>query len=276
MRTQRTTPQVNERKATPKSWLAFSLIELLVVISIIGVLASVTLPAFKGFGKSISVDAAVRQTLVDLAFARQTALTTRSTVLMLFVSGDDSMFDSPLTDDGQFRSYALFATGSVGDQPGRPTRKFLTEWRSLPEGMVFLPSKLRKERYRTDLAPTNRSLPYMRMPIHVGGDLVRNPPDFHLNRPELVTTVEQNGTDVWVTNYLSFPYIAFRPDGGLYYGFDESISIGQGSVFTIGSGNNRELDVIVSTNEPVQHIHINALTGRADVAPLQFGALASQ
>ena len=263
-------------KTTAISRCAFSLIELLVVISIIGVLASITLPAFKGFGKSISVDAAVRQTLGDLALARQTALTTRSTVLMVFASADRSMFGSPLTDNGQLRSYALFATGSVGDQPGRPTRQFITEWRTLPDGMMFLPHKLRRGVYRSDLAATNRSLPYMREQVRVGGARLKNLPDFHLNRPELVSTIEQNGSDVWVTNYLSFPYIAFRPDGGLFYGFDESISIGQGSIFTVGSGDSRELDVIVNTNEPVQHIHINALTGRADVEPLQFGELASR
>lgn len=253
----------------------FSLLELLVVIVIIGVVAGFTIPALKGFGSSVSVDSAVRQFMSDLALARQSALTTRSTVLMLFTSRDPEMLASPLTDEAPLQSYALYAMGSVGDQPGRPRRQFLTEWRSLPDGILFDPNKLRKQPFIAQQGATNRALPYMETPVIINGAPLSQTPNFHTQRVPLVTTVEQNGSDIWVTNHIAFPYLAFRPDGGLFYGFDETITLVKGSIFTLGEGASRVLDIIVNTNEPPKRIHINALTGRAEVEPEIFGVVAA-
>lgn len=264
------TPTTTEQNAR-ESRGGFSLLELLVVIVIIGIVAGFTIPALKGFGSSVTVDSAVRQFLSDLALARQSALTTRSTVLVLFSSSDPEMLISPLTDEAPLQSYALYAMGSVGDQPGRPRRQFITEWRSLPDGMLFDPVKLRRQPFISGQGATNRALPYMELPVVVNGTPLAQTPGFHTQRVPLVTTVEQNGSDVWVTNLLAFPYLAFRPDGGLFYGFDETITLVKGSIFTLGEGNARALDVIVNTNEPPKRIHINALTGRAEVQPEVFG-----
>jgi prepilin-type N-terminal cleavage/methylation domain-containing protein len=64
--------------------LAFTLIELLVVLAIMGALAALAVPAFKGLGASNAFTAAQRQVVDDLKFARQLAIKNRSTVYMVF------------------------------------------------------------------------------------------------------------------------------------------------------------------------------------------------
>ena len=137
---------------------AFTLIELLVVLAIIGALAAVTIPAFKGFGQSGSFTAAQRQMLDDLTYARQLAVKNRATVYVLFAPTNtylqQTVFSSlspatfgtfprealtSLTNllHGQYASYALYTQRRVGEQPGVERPRYLTEWRTLPQGVIF-------------------------------------------------------------------------------------------------------------------------------------------
>src|SRR5205807_8842575 len=64
---------------------AFTLIEMLVVIGIIGILAAIGLPAMKGIGQANVMAAANRQMLDDLTYARFRAISDRTKVYMVFV-----------------------------------------------------------------------------------------------------------------------------------------------------------------------------------------------
>ena len=131
---------------------AFTLIELLVVITIIGLMARVALPALKGMNKSNSMITAQRQLLDDMAFARHSAIANRTDVYVVFIPpwiATDAIFNKPVSIDGRINSlytnlyqgqnntYAILTLRSVGDQPGQPTPRYLTDWRTLPKG-VFI------------------------------------------------------------------------------------------------------------------------------------------
>ena len=64
---------------------AFTVLEMLVVITIIGFLAALALPHLPGMTKANAMTTALQQLLSDTALARQLALSHRTTVYMVFV-----------------------------------------------------------------------------------------------------------------------------------------------------------------------------------------------
>lgn len=157
---------------------AFTLIELLVVLAIIGALATLSMPVFKGFGQSNTLAAAERQMIDDLGLARQYAIKNRATVYMVFLATDalpkgvgtvnpvgppatkvnfEELYNQVRTLNttlgaraytntlyaltnafaSVYNGYAIYAETSLGEQPGNLKRRYLTEWRTLPDGVVF-------------------------------------------------------------------------------------------------------------------------------------------
>jgi len=130
---------------------AITIIELLVVIAIIALLATVSVPAIRGLTRSNLISSANRQLLDDIALARQRAINERSIVRVVFVPLDvrtdiklntgerDRKMITNLWTGAQTR-YALYAERSAGDQPGQHHPRYLTPWRTLPDG-VFIPER---------------------------------------------------------------------------------------------------------------------------------------
>lgn len=270
-RTPHRTPPTPPRRAR-----AFTLIELLIVIAIVGVLAATSIPAIRSLTQTNTEASAERQILDDLALARQLAINNRRTVYVVFVPPTVSDHFARLAASAnpdrqreelllrslfarQFTSYALFSQRSVGDQPGRGRPRYLSDWKDLPDGLLFLTNRFIElgraqwEAASTSLAVTNRPLPHGTFPFPTAD----SPP-------------------------IRAPYIAFDPRGQLHYDdgwspaiFGEALTISRGSIFYSRNAEGAvdiagAADIAIAPPGNRVDVLVNWLTGRAQVLEHQM------
>jgi hypothetical protein len=252
--------------------VAFTLVELLVVISLIIALAAIALPSLKGLTQSNITGGALQQLADDLSEARLRAINGRGTVYVAFVPPDVTRRSwGNLSPDqrkqlmeavkGQYSAYIMFARRNLGDQPGAENPRYLSEWRHLPQGIFIATNKLFSiarsewENWPMNNA-TNRPFYYMDIPFPTA-----------TNAPIPMPTIAFD----YRGRLLSSPHDSqapFRKDF-------EFIQITQGSIILGRDADNNVLmtpaEIIEqprgnTTNNPV--IQIDPLTGRAQVVAI--------
>lgn len=279
---------------------AFTLIELLMVVAIIGILAVVGIPAISGLTRSNKSAVATSQLAGDLKLARNRAIAERTTVYVVFVSTNFTGLALSAPVDGssvpprptqadlallarnqrltekllnqKYTSYALYAERRVGDQPGRPSAKYITPWKSLPEGSFVAAREFTRLASAQDWKNTpigDRPLPYGQFPFPSD---TADCPSF----PMPYIAFNHLGQMV-VPTYFAPNLSPDVPVPGLPE--DEIIRVAQGSIFYPRDGSTGKLvnETVGDPYQPAeltevppgssdnQWVRVNWLTGRAQI-----------
>ncbi len=236
-------------------------------MAIIGLLATIGLPALKGFGKGTGMAGAQRQLLDDLALARLRAISGRTTVYMLFVPPGitahltdlNQAWITPAERDrwarqltnlitGQYTAYALVTKRTVGDQPGQENPRYISDWKRLPQGILFATNKFNL---------INPTQPISDPP------LVGYPAEYRHYFDTNAFPFPASRSPLW-----TLPYIGFDAQGQLLRGRDELIPLAEGSIFFKGPGGylpSPDVSIKPPNNFTNHFMRVNWLTGRASV-----------
>jgi prepilin-type N-terminal cleavage/methylation domain-containing protein len=259
---------------------AFTILELMIVIGIIGLMAAIALPHLSGFTKANAMTAATRQLLDDVGLARQRALVNRSMVCMVFLPANfwtndtTQLLNQQITNlaGHQYSAYALISMRTVGDQPGVSNVHYLTDWKYLPQGVYISPFHFTNSPgYSTWVSTTNTTIGTTGLS---NGWLVAA---FQTNIPFPFPSTFNN-----TSNYL--PYIGFSANGQLITNADQYIMLTSGSIFSpldpvsglpqVLTPPQQNVSIVEtppgnSVNNP-NLIHIDWLTARARIERNQF------
>jgi prepilin-type N-terminal cleavage/methylation domain-containing protein len=267
---------------TSRAPRAFTLLELLTVITIMGLIAALAAPTLRALKPNAKV-AATRDLLDAVGRARQLAISQRTTVYMVFLPTNlpSYLVSASVTNswntndlnaamsllDKQLTGYAYVSLRSVGDQPGASHPRYLSSWRTLPQGAYIPPGKFDSilTFTNTDLVPGNQWIPG-RLKVPPFSQPTNNIP----NIPFPLETTRPP--------YIPLPYIAFDGMGQLVSGTPgqpEYIPVSEGSV-SIARDSNTKMALVgqsstvreLPSGNTLQNyslVYIDRLTGRARV-----------
>jgi prepilin-type N-terminal cleavage/methylation domain-containing protein len=285
---------------------AFTLLELMVVIVIMGLLAAIGLPAIRGMNKSNGLTAADRQLLDDINYARQRAMADHTSVYMVFVPPSVVTWTVPTAPalsqqmnnlyGGQYTTYALLSLRSVGEQPGRSTPRYLTGWRTLPGGIYIATNKFIANGSTGGLVPTffynNANRPEFPFPVATNFATAKTDfglPHFGFNYlgqliyrsnsvDHLVYTQGDAGTHMYIPLAQGSLFFQHNPDGTYAAQAPDVAETVPNNAYYQNYNSTNALGGVALPASPnpldaqksYNQIYIDPLTGRAKVERLQI------
>lgn len=273
---------------------AFTLIELLMVIVIIALLAAMGIPAITGLTNSNRSAGASRQLANDLKLARSKAVAERTTVYVVFVptnftglslalpanptAADQALYNRNLRLvekllAQKYTSYALFAERRVGDQPGRSSYKYITPWRSLPEGSFIAArefTRLSSAAAWKNTPVDERPLPYGQFPFPSDtGDVPSFPMPYlafnHLGQMVVPFYFADGQDPKQPVPGLPEDEIIHLAQGGIFYARDGSTGKLLNETLPGVTFEPAELNEVPPENSDTLWVRVNWLTGRAQI-----------
>jgi prepilin-type N-terminal cleavage/methylation domain-containing protein len=134
--------------------VAFTLVEVLVVLGIIGILAAISVPAVVGLSKASRGTSGISLVMSTVDRARNTAIANATTAYLVIATADQ---DWPAEYRG--RAFAVF-TENYNPAADQYTRQLDGRWETLPTGVGFRPdanSPIPKDKFLFN--PTDSLLP---------------------------------------------------------------------------------------------------------------------
>jgi prepilin-type N-terminal cleavage/methylation domain-containing protein len=279
---------------------AFTLLELLVVVAIIGLIAGITAPAIKGMSQGKTLSSGHQQLTDDLNRARQEALRLRTTVYVVFAPTNvwqararldqevEAMIEQQRIAPQRFRdqarrtfenialgayhSYAILVEREIGAQPGRQHTRYLGPgWQQLPDGVILSPRLFfpgpfnvndRRENVIHQLPLRDFRFPLAEFP---GDTLPSIPMRFIAFGPDGRLAVDEMNR-VWKDTINNRPELALPPLSEI------ALAVGQGSVFIARDANGRidpntppDLVETPRDNSVNNRVIVSSLTGRSRI-----------
>jgi prepilin-type N-terminal cleavage/methylation domain-containing protein len=115
---------------------AFTLVELLTVIVIIGIMVAIGVPAITSLSKSGGLTAAARMVPNTLSLARQYAITQRTNTRVVFPYS----LSAGVANSMWYSSFSILAKTNRYDNTTAQAWRYIGKWEYLPVGSVFLNS----------------------------------------------------------------------------------------------------------------------------------------
>ncbi len=247
-----------------RSSRAFTLLELLTVIAIMGIVAAISMPTIRGL-KPNAKAAAARDLRDAVSRARQLAISQRTTVYMVFLSTNfwasvpagEMAKVQPLLDK-QLLGYAYVSLRSVGDQPGKHYPRYLSSWKTLPQGAYIPPGKFWPAPL---LTLTNSSLGTITIPqFSITNNIPFPTEDYPVtNPPVMLSYIAFDGTGQLVSGRPGQPELIPLSEGSVSFARDPKTKVtqpGLPQVNELPPGN---------TVDNFSVVYIDRLTGRAHI-----------